>query len=248
MLLSLLSGNSLTDVIVSLLFLLPIILFSLSFHETAHGFVAYKCGDPTAHNLGRLTLNPLRHLDPIGFLSMLLIGYGWAKPVPINTRNFRNPKRGMAITAAAGPISNFILGLFSTVMLGLVAAWRTYLAIYHSDHALLIRIVEYLFTLFHLSALLNFMFMAFNMIPIPPFDGSRIAFAFLPPKYYFAVMRYERQIMFGFLIALFALSYFVDFSPTHWIATKLTGWIYTPCYKFFSSLFLPDEIFGMLFR
>ena len=248
MILNALTGGDFRTFAISLLLALPVVIIALPFHETAHGFVASKLGDPTAKNAGRLSLNPAKHLDPIGFLCMLFFGFGWAKPVPINTRNFRNPKRGMAITAAAGPISNFILGLFSTVMLGLVAAWSTYLAIYHSDNALLIRIVEYLFTLFHLSALLNFMFMAFNMIPIPPFDGSRIAFAFLPPKYYFAVMRYERQIMFGFLIALFALSYFVDFSPTHWIATKLTGWIYTPCYKFFSSLFLPDEIFGMLFR
>ena len=123
MLFDILSGGNITDIIVSLLFSMPIILFALSLHETAHGYIAYKCGDPTAHNLGRLSLNPLRHLDPTGFLMMLLVGYGWAKPVPVNTRYFRNPKRGMALTAAAGPLSNLLLGIISTVLLAFFNVW-----------------------------------------------------------------------------------------------------------------------------
>ena len=89
--------------IIQILLSLPIVLFSLSFHEASHAYAAYKMGDDTAKNLGRLTLNPLKHLDPVGALAMLLIGIGWAKPVPIMTRNFENPKRGMIISAAAGP-------------------------------------------------------------------------------------------------------------------------------------------------
>ena len=118
MLLDILSGGDIRDIIISLIFSMPIILLALSLHETAHGYVAYKCGDNTAYNLGRLTLNPFKHLDPIGFACMLLLGFGWAKPVPINTRNFRNPKRGMALSALAGPLANAVLGLFSAAMLG----------------------------------------------------------------------------------------------------------------------------------
>lgn len=239
MLLSLLSGGSLIDVIVQLLLIMPIILFSLSFHETAHGYVAYKCGDPTAHNLGRLSLNPLRHLDPIGFLSMLLIGYGWAKPVPVNARYFRNPKRGMAITAAAGPISNLLLGLIATVLSAflLVLSVRMQTAVHIAP--ILLRFVDYLYTVCYLSAYLNFVFAFFNLIPLPPFDGSRIALLFLPQKYYFKIMRYERQIMFGLLITLFALSYAYDFSPTGFLAQRLFDTLFTPLAKLFIRLLLP---------
>ncbi|MBQ1233874.1 MAG: site-2 protease family protein, partial [Clostridia bacterium] len=127
MLLSLLQGGDFKSIIVSLLLSLPVILFALTVHEASHGLVAYWCGDPTAKNLGRLTLNPLKHLDPIGFLCMMLVGYGWAKPVPINTRNFRNHKQGMALSAAAGPLSNLILGLVSIVLYGFFSALEIYL-------------------------------------------------------------------------------------------------------------------------
>ena len=238
MLLSLLSGGSLQSIIIELLLLMPIILFSLSFHETAHGFVAYKCGDPTAHNLGRLSLNPLRHLDPIGFLSMLLIGYGWAKPVPVNSRYFRNPKRGMALTAAAGPLSNLLLGLICTVLLAFFNVWRFRLMMNVEISSFFIDAVTYLCNVFSLSAYINFVFAFFNLIPIPPFDGSRIAFVFLPQKYYFKIMRYERQIMFGLLITLFALSYFFDFSPTGFLADGLISVIGNPLCDFFAKLLL----------
>ena len=92
-----------------LLLRIPIILIALTVHECAHGWVAYRCGDPTAKNLGRLSLNPLKHLDPFGTICLFLVGFGWARPVPINTRNFRNPKRGMALSALAGPVSNICL-------------------------------------------------------------------------------------------------------------------------------------------
>ena len=102
MLLSLLlSGGDFLSILAILLLTLPIMMLALSVHETAHGFVAWRCGDNTAYNLGRLTLNPIRHLDPAGFVCLLIFGFGWAKPVPINTRNFRNPKRGMALSALA---------------------------------------------------------------------------------------------------------------------------------------------------
>ena len=98
---------------------LPIVFLALSVHETAHGYVAYKLGDPTAKNLGRLTLNPIKHIDPLGFICMLLCGYGWAKPVPVNTRYFKKPKRDMALTGLAGPVSNILLALIFILILRL---------------------------------------------------------------------------------------------------------------------------------
>lgn len=235
MLLDILSGGNIRDIIISLVFSMPIILLALSLHETAHGYVAYKCGDNTAYNLGRLTLNPIKHIDPAGFLCMLLLGFGWAKPVPINTRNFRNPKRGMALSALAGPLANAIMGLFSAALFGFFSAFRVYLA-YRGISQFALVCLEYTCELFLLSALYNLIFMAFNLIPIPPFDGSRIALAFLPPKTYFGIMRYERQIMFGLLIALFLLSR-LGFSPFSWIAYSLTELVANPVYTLFIKFF-----------
>ena len=189
-------GNgSIQDYIISTLLTLPIILFSLSFHEMAHGFAAYKMGDPTAKNFGRLTLNPLKHLDPIGALCMLLAGFGWAKPVPINARNFKNPRIGMAISGAAGPISNLLLALISALLLKLVFEI--------SFFAFLPQIViSILFTFLLLSVQLNISLAVFNLLPIPPLDGSRILYVFLPTKLYFGIMKYERII---YLILMGAL-------------------------------------------
>ena len=227
MLFSILQGGDLKQAIIELLLSLPIIILALTVHETAHGYVAYRCGDPTARNLGRLTLNPIKHLDPIGFLCMLVFGYGWAKPVPINTRYFRNTKKGMALSAAAGPAANLLMGLASAVGYGALWAWYTYLQ-YASDNAFTLTCVNITMTLFYLGAIYNFLFMAFNLIPVPPFDGSRIALIFLPTHLYFKIMRYERQIMLGLLLALFALSRFFNFSPFSWIAYKLTDLIAVP--------------------
>ena len=246
MLLTLLSGGNLKNTVISLLISLPVILFALSVHEVAHGFAAYKCGDPTARNLGRLSLNPIKHLDPIGCLMMLLVGYGWAKPVPINTRYFRDPKKGMAVTAAAGPAANLLIGLISIVLCAFFSACHTLVSIQMGE-GFLQHCIFWLTMIFQLSAMFNLMLMIFNLIPIPPFDGSRIAFAFLPQRHYFLVMRYERQIMLGLLVALMAFSYFFDFSPSAWLAEKLIDTIYPSLYKAFSKLLLPREIFEYLF-
>ena len=235
MLFDILSGGNITDIIVSLLFSMPIIMLALSLHETAHGYVAYKCGDNTAYNLGRLTLNPLKHIDPMGFLCMFAFGFGWAKPVPINTRNFRNPKRGMALSALAGPLANAIMGLISAALYGFFVALQAYLA-YTSVSQFVFTCLGYTCDLFFLSALYNFLFMAFNLIPVPPFDGSRIALAFLPPKTYFGLMKYERQIMIGLLVVLLLLSR-LGFSPFSWIANKLTIAIANPVCELFINLF-----------
>ena len=244
MLFSILSGGDPKSIIVSLLLMLPMMMLALSAHEAAHGWMAYKCGDNTAYLMGRLTLNPAKHLDPIGFLAMLVFGYGWASPVPINTRNFRNPRRGMALSAAAGPCANLLLGLLCAVLAGFFYALfyckvMTSISTTHiANPGFLTDCVYWLYMMFVNGAMINFIFMTFNLIPLPPFDGSRIAFVFLPPKYYFGVMKYERQIMLGVLIGLMVLSR-LGFSPFYWVAEKLTVGILTPVSDLFFRLLLP---------
>lgn len=170
---------------------LPCILIALTVHECAHGYIAYKLGDPTPKALGRLSLNPLKHLDPIGALCMVFLGVGWAKPVQINSRYFKKPKRDMALTALAGPLSNIILafiGLFLMAIVGAVPVYGTFMDI--------------LYTFLYVFHLLNLYLGIFNLIPVPPLDGSRLLFVFLPDKYYFGIMKYERIIGLVFLILL----------------------------------------------
>lgn len=176
-------------------------VIALTVHEVCHGYAAYKLGDNTAKNMGRLSLNPLKHLDPIGALCMIFFHIGWAKPVPINARNFKNPKRDFAICAAAGPLSNLIMGFFGA-------------ALYILAHTLLLRVQssdsEFLFNLaFNTRNFLSAFFVVniglglFNLIPIPPFDGSRILHLVLPEKTYFEIMKYERYIYYFMLGWLF---------------------------------------------
>ena len=194
MLMNLLGGGDPRSYLIQILLSLPIVLIALCLHETAHGFVAYKLGDPTARNLGRLTLNPLKHLDPIGFLCMLLFGFGWAKPVPINTRYFKNPKRDMAISALAGPVSNLLLAVVFALLLKLYYSFFIFSVPAEAAYFI------YLFLV--LGIRLNITLAVFNLIPIPPLDGSRIVLLFLPTETYFKIMRYERYLSIGLMIAL----------------------------------------------
>lgn len=204
MLLNLLRGGDLIDILLAIVVVFPSVLFALTFHEVAHGWVAYKLGDPTAHSLGRLTLNPLKHLDPIGTILMLVTGYGWAKPVPVNTRYFKNPKKGMALTALAGPATNLILGLLSMTVYAML--YRLSMIPYlqaATGFAAVIRILVWIVTLlFYYFAMINVTYAVFNLFPVPPFDGSRILLLFLPTKWYFAIMKHERTIMIIVLIGM----------------------------------------------
>ena len=199
--LSYLLNGDIQTFVVSLLLCLPIVMLALSVHETAHGYVAYKLGDPTARNFGRLTLNPAKHMDPIGTVCMVLFGFGWAKPVPINTRYFKKPKRDMALSAAAGPISNLLLAFAFAVILRIV--WTFAPSFITSDSDFIYQIFYWLFQFLYLGIRLNVTLAVFNLIPVPPFDGSRIFLVLLPTETYFKVMRYEKYLYILLMVALF---------------------------------------------
>lgn len=216
--------------------ILGIVLFSLSAHEASHAYAAKKLGDFTAYNQGRITLNPMRHLHPIGFLSMLLVGIGWANPVPIDTRNFKNPRKGMMLSSLAGPLSNLCIAVIATLLSSLTSF--LYALVYYKNGGVSDS-VYYLFyaclIFFYYAAYLNFSLAVFNLIPCPPFDGSRIFFYFLPANWYFKVMRYERYIGIGILLLVLGLSY-LGFSPVSFLADGLYGLISKPFDLFFDLI------------
>ena len=168
-------------------------LLCITFHEVSHGWVAYRLGDTTAKDAGRLPLNPLKHIDPMGLLMMIVFKFGWAKPVPVNMMRFRNPKRGMALTALAGPVSNVLLALVFLFLYGLL-----YRALYS---------VQFLLDMIWLTAYISLALAIFNIIPISPLDGSKVLFALLPDAAvllpddgYGKLMRYERYGMILLLV------------------------------------------------
>ena len=164
------------------IYLIPAVLLSLSFHEFSHGYVAFKLGDPTAKQAGRLTLNPLAHIDPLGTLCMLIFRFGWAKPVPVNVMYFKDRKKGMAITAAAGPISNLLLAFLCLLLFVPVLVYAGWTAV-----------GSYAANFLYIMVMINVGLAVFNLLPISPLDGSKILYAVLPNKIYFSIMRYERS-------------------------------------------------------
>ena len=171
-----------------------VILCILPLHEFAHGWVANKLGDPTAKLEGRLTLNPLASVDPMGALALILFGFGWAKPVPVNTRYFKHPKRDMAITALAGPLSNLLMAYLSALALGALSA----VAAVRGETAGLTLWLDF----FALMVSLNIGLGIFNLIPFPPLDGSKVVAMFLPDRWYYRWMQLERYGMFILMVAL----------------------------------------------
>lgn len=159
------------------------VLLVIPFHEAAHALVSWLLGDPTAKNAGRLSLNPLRHFDWMGTLCMVLGGVGWAKPVGIDARRFRNPKVGMAVSAAAGPVANLLLAYAALILYKIF-----FYSVGAAAPAVLLDFLSVLISL-------NISLAVFNLLPVPPFDGSRIFLLFLPQRLYFQAMRYERIIM-----------------------------------------------------
>ena len=168
-------------------------LLCITFHETCHGLAAYRLGDNTAKRMGRLSLNPLKHLDLMGLIMMALFRFGWAKPVPVDMRNFKNPKAGMALTALAGPVSNVVLAYAAVVLCNFVM----FLADRLGSTWLLLALAQFFVYVEIISAGLA----VFNVFPIPPLDGSKVLFALLSDRAYDRLMRYEKYGM-GLLMAL----------------------------------------------
>ena len=209
-----LQGGEIGSYVVSLLLSLPIVLLALSLHELAHGYVAYRCGDPTARNMGRLTLNPLRHLDPIGFGCMLLVGFGWANPVPVNSRYFRKPRRDMILTALAGPVSNLLLALVFLLLYRFVGiGW---LATLQYSSQFTFNMAWCLLQIMYAGIYMNVTLAVFNLLPIPPLDGSRVLFLLLPYRACAKIAPYQRQITLGLLLVLIVGPY-IGFEPIAWL-------------------------------
>lgn len=181
------------DNLITLLLRIAAVILCLTVHEVCHGVAAYALGDPTAKSMHRLSMNPLRHIDWLGFAALLLVGVGWAQPVPVDMRYFKNPKRGMAVTALAGPVSNILLAVL------LLLAGRF---IWSSAPAteLWLGIFEFLLT----TALLSVGLGVFNLLPIPPLDGSRIFAVVLPDRWNDTLARYERYIFPVMAVLLFS--------------------------------------------
>lgn len=182
-------GLSMEEVIAYLFSAVIVIFLTLPIHEWAHAFAASKLGDPTPRYQGRLTLNPFAHIDYIGAICILLCGFGWAKPVGVNTRYFNNPKRDMAITAFAGPLSNIVLAFISLIILNIIIV----------SAGALSGIFVFVYNMLFYVAYINIGLAVFNLIPIPPLDGSRLLSAFLPDRLYYKLMQYERVLYYVIL-------------------------------------------------
>lgn len=168
-------------------------LICITLHELGHGFAAYLMGDDTAKRMGRFSLNPLKHLDPMGMLMMVIFHFGWAKPVPINMYRFKNPKRGMAISALAGPAVNFFIAALFLFIYGF-----TLVPLSRSSAG------QYIHDMIQITASISVGLAIFNLLPVPPLDGSKILFSLISDENYDKLMRYERYgsiIMFALVAA-----------------------------------------------
>ena len=177
------------SVIQQLIILAPPFLFALTLHELAHGYVAYQLGDPTAKNAGRLTLNPIKHIDPLGVIAFVIMKIGWAKPVPVNPNYFKNPQKGMLLVALAGPGANVVLAIASAILTKFFIMLPV----------LPLFILQPLVSMLVASVWINIMFAVFNCLPIPPLDGSKVLMGLLPPS---LVRSYIKLEPFGFILLL----------------------------------------------
>ncbi len=188
-------------------------LICITLHECAHGYAAYRLGDDTAKRAGRLTLNPIKHIDVIGLVMLVVFRFGWAKPVPVNMRNFKNPKQGMALTAAAGPLANLLICIVALFVYGLL-----FIPLYSSTAGGVV------LQLLNITAYLSLTLAIFNIIPIPPLDGSKVLYSFISERAYRKLMYYERYGMIILLVLIVLLNRLpVDPLSTaaNWVFNKL---------------------------
>ncbi len=219
-------GGSIIDILIYLLSVSAVLFLTLPIHEYAHARAASKLGDPTPRYTGRLTLNPLAHLDPIGTVLMVLFGFGWGKPVQVNQRYFDKPKRDMALTAAAGPLSNLLVALICLIPVNIIIGFA-------QPEGVLLYVALFL----NYVATINIYLAVFNLIPVPPLDGSRLLTAFLPDRVYYKIMQYERYLFLAVLalIWLDVLDVPLDF---------LSGWAFKGI-DFLASL--PTRLLKLIF-
>lgn len=200
-----------------------IFLISMPVHEFAHAWTAHKLGDDTARLAGRMTINPVAHLSLLGSLMILIAGFGFAKPVPVNINNLKNGKSSFALVSVAGPISNLIMGFIGLVFLELFNA-----LVSPASTAAQVFAVFFLY-----FARINISLAVFNLIPLPPLDGSRILGLIIPDKYYYVILKYERYIMIGVLVLLYIgvldipLSWLTGliYNAFDWFAGLMFSWI-----------------------
>lgn len=189
-------GGSFAEKLLYVLIMVIALLPALTFHEWAHGYAAYKLGDHTAKADGRLSLNPLDHLDPVGTVMLLVLGFGWAKPVPVMTRNFKKPRRDFAITSLAGPMANFVVGFITTLLYVL----GVYICAANEFDNMT---AEVILSVFFYSSIFNFGLGLFNLIPLPPLDGSNVVMCLLPNRIaakYSKIRYYSRYIFIGLIV------------------------------------------------
>ena len=213
-----LNWSVLTDILTSVI---PA-LICITLHELAHGFTAYALGDRTAKEMGRLTLNPIKHIDIFGLLMMVIFKFGWAKPVPVNMYNFKKPKWGMAITAIAGPLLNVVLAVVVMFIYGLVIG-----ALGGAEPS---GAVEIIVNIIYITAYLSVALAIFNFIPIPPLDGSKVLFSLLPERAYDKLMRYER---YGMILLIIFINIDTFFNTTIFSGTvgRLTESLFEALFK-----------------
>lgn len=190
MLFSILRGASGIQVVILFLARVFVVFCTLPVHEYAHALVADKLGDKTARLSGRLTLNPMAHIDILGAVMILFVGFGYAKPVPVNPRNFKNPKKGMALTALAGPFANILLAVIFMFLSNVFSLFGNSI------------FVQAFYIFFTFAASINVGLAVFNLIPIPPLDGSRVLELIIPDRYYYKFARYERYIVIGIFVLI----------------------------------------------
>lgn len=195
--------------LLSLVLSIPGLFLALSFHEFAHGYAAYLMGDNTARYNGRLSLNPMAHLDIVGTLCLLLFHFGWAKPVPINPANFRNHRKGIIVVSLAGPFANFFLALVCTILCKLLYGFIS-----------TSQIAEFFYMVLLYAQVMNVGLMVFNLIPIPPLDGSKVLMEFLPYRMRYQMYSLERYSG----IILLVLVWTRMLTP---VLNTMAGWVYS---------------------
>jgi len=217
------------------LYLAPGIIFGLVIHEFCHGYAAWRLGDPTAKDAGRLSFNPLKHLDFLGTAALFLMRIGWAKPVPVDARNFRDPRKGILITSLAGPVSNLVVGAFLGVGLGALFAYGL-----KSPQVFASSWLRLLYLVLFNAVYINFILAIFNLLPVPPLDGSNVLWSLLPrnaaASYGRFITKYGRYIPYVFIILVF-------FGPT--FGLPVFQWVLIPPVKFLMKIttgFSLDEL------